>query len=482
MLKFLKSIVRSQFQCGSGAISRRRFLGLLSPLEKPLCKACSEDPATEGPYCVTCARRQMHVPAAKTVRAAIIIIALMSMLAAPAFAVEFQLTAPSSTFMTNGYSVFGTQKLYVPFYQYLTVDMNKLGAGFSVHASGWGRGDITSNGSGGDRGDGQLLYAYLQWQDPSNARRVLRLGRQFLYGGPSSMRSQYVDGAYFKSDIIAGLGVEVMGGSPVVSQITDRSGDYVAQGRLYHVWENRSEIGAGYRIARDDNQRSREDVGFDLWLNPFGKIEVLGYAIYDLIGEQFADANLTTAFFPVRKVKIAADVTHTIPALLLSHTSIFTVFSSSSYDKLSLGGTYFINDRWTADAKLQGFVYSDGSKLLRAGAEGGYRYGDKKQGKVALSAYRLEELQNGVTELRTYTNYRLREKLTCSLDLYGYLFDQQVQERNYSVTGIGNIGYQFIKRLKAVGSMYISRNPLFGHEYRGMVKLVADFGGTPDDA
>lgn len=394
-----------------------------------------------------------------------------------AFAVDYQVGSSSYFFFSRDRNVNSANNFYLPLYEYLNVDVSNLGApSVSIHASGWGRTDFTSRG--GDRGDGELLYGYFQWKDQNSPRRVLRVGRQFIFGGPSSLRTQYVDGLYFKSDLVKGFGVEILGGSPVTSAIGGRGGDIVAQGRGYYVREDKVEVGVGYLHTLDSNQRAREDVGLDFWFKPIQEVEVFGNLIYDTIGEEVADANLTTAAYPIEKLKLTANFGYAVPSNLLPHTSFFSIFSDSNYVNTGLAGTYFVTDRVTLDADAQFFHYSTGGNLVRYGGQGSYQYGADKQGRVALGAHRLDQLEGGVTEFRTFASYVFKNKLSISGDLYGYLFDQANRGRDFSFTGIGSVGYKLIKDLNLTGSVFYSANPFFSNETRGLLKLVYSFGGS----
>ena len=395
-----------------------------------------------------------------------------------ALAGDYEVGSSSYFFFSKDRNAHSANNFYLPLYEYLNVDVSNLGSpSISIHASGWGRADFTSRGAG-DRGDGEFLYGYFQWKDQNSPRRVLRVGRQFIFGGPSSLRSQYVDGLYFKSDLVKGFGVEILGGSPVTSAIGGRGGDVVAQGRAYYVRDDKVEIGVGYLHTLDSNQRAREDFGLDFWFKPIQEVEVFGNLIYDTLGEEVADANLTTVAFPIEKLKLTANFGYAVPSNLLPHTSFFSIFSDSAYVNAGLAGTYFVTDRLTLDADAQFFHYSTGGNLVRYGGQGTYQYGADKQGRVALAAHRLDQLEGGVMEFRTFASYAFKNKLSVSGDLYGYLLDQANRGRDFSFTGIGNVGYEVIKNLNLTGSASYGVNPFFGNDTRGLLKVVYTFGGS----
>ena len=470
MLKILEGAIRNHFLWKGRPLSRRGFFSLLFPFGRKNCPLCREARAVAGPTCATCAKRQLE-PLKKL--SLLILCFLAGLCGKTASAVDTQVNPSSYFFFSRDRNANASNQFYIPFYQYLDADLTDVGAAsISLHASGWGRGDITSRG--GDRGDGDLIYGYAQWQDPSDARRVVRVGRQFMFGGPAGLRTQYVDGLYARTDIVKGFGFEVLGGSPVISTISGRGGDFVAQGRNYMVFDN-AEFGFGYLNIHDSSARSREDVGPDFWLTPFKNAEFYGYFYYDAIGHEFSDANLTSTFTPAAKWKVTADVSHTIPSALLSHTSFFSVFSTSSTQSGGPAVTWFASDRVTLDADARFFHYSDGGNLVRYGGQGSCRYGEG--GNVSLSLHRLDQVEGGVSELRAFTRYPFVNQVTTSLDLYGYLFDEAIRGRDWSFVSVGSVGYELVKDLNLVGSLFYSENPLFSHEFRGLVKAVYSFGG-----
>lgn len=415
----------------------------------------------------------------KKIGIAVCLAAVLSVVVAEARAFEYEVSPSSYFFFSNDRNVNVDNDFYFPLYQYLNVGVTKLGAdSLSLYVSGWGRGDFTSRG--GDRADGELLYGYLQWKDPSSPRRVLRAGRQFSLGGAASLVSHYVDGVYFKSDIAANWGVEIIGGSPVLSAIDGRGGDFVGQGRAYKVWEGKAEVGASYLNERDSGARSREYAGVDFWIHPFKKVDVNGSFFYDIIGKEPASGSLIVAWLPVQKLKVTGDFGYFMPVTLLSRTSIFSVFSSSNYEKTGVSASWFATDRFTLNSRFHFFHYSDGGNVVRLGSDGILNYGKEKRGTASLGVWRLDQLEGGVTEVRAWNKYRLGKKWTLSGDVYAFILDEAILNRSYSFTTIGNVSFEAIKNLVLTGSAFYSNNPYFNSEVKGLFKVDYFFGGKTD--
>lgn len=375
-------------------------------------------------------------------------------------------------------NLLSSNETWVPFYEYLSADVFDLAVhGLSIHFSGWGRGDITSKGDG-RRGDGELIYGYLEWR-PKKFNFDLQAGRQFITSGPASMRGQYADGINIKSDLVWGIGIEVLAGSPVRSETGGRSGDIIAQGRLFRRWGKSAEAGISYVNIRDNGEPGQENLGFDLWLKPVPSVDGSFYAYYDTLSENFADLGIDVNYSPTKVPwRFSAGYNYITPADLLSHASIFFVFSNTALGDASFNATFLASRYVTLDIGGDWYHYSNNTDAGRFGADVTMRYGRLGRNTVGFGLHRLTSLVSGITEARLYNRHKIVRRLSVSGDLYGYLYDRSIRGRTFSFTSVAALNLELPKGFVLTGSGDFSTSPYFNADFKGMLKLTYNFGGS----
>lgn len=394
-------------------------------------------------------------------------------------AVEFNARSQSFAGIIRDGRMLSNNRTWVPFYEYVDASIFDIGVkGLSFHISGWGRGDITARTGGGDRGGGALDYGYVQWKMP-RYNFDLQGGRQFVFSGPAAMRGRYVDGLRIKSDLFWGIGIEALGGSPIRNSTSGRSGDVVAQGRLFCKWGKNAEAGFSYANARDDGEPDQENVGVDFWIKPVNSVEASLYGYYDLISKGFADAGVNVNYSPVAiPWQFAMSYNYIVPSDLLSRTSIFFVFSDTGMNDLGASATYLVSRYMSIDLGGNWYHYSNDTNAGRVNADINWKYGPRGRHRAAFGIYRLNDFGDGITGARLYTRYFIAKKWSVSGDLYEYLYDTAIRGRYFSFTAVGALNYKLPKGFVLTGAADFSANPYFDADVKGMLKLTYNFGGS----
>lgn len=149
----------------------------------------------------------------------------------------------------------------LPIYEYITLDVEQLGSEhLSFHVYGWGRFDAAGSDYYDDLFDGELIYAYLEYADAFQGRR-LRLGRQHVFEGVSN---ESIDGLHLTSDLGNQLSLSVYGGLPVGFEDTaGRGGDSIWGGRLAHHFGALSDVGLSYKTMDNDGVTASSLLGVD---------------------------------------------------------------------------------------------------------------------------------------------------------------------------------------------------------------------------
>lgn len=409
-------------------------------------------------------------------------IALIALaLLVPGLSSAFEFNARSQSFgrVLHDERLMANNKTWVPFYEYLDVGAYDIGVrGLSLHVSGFGRGDITARTGGGNRGDGEFIYGYARWTLPKHGFD-LQAGRQFLLSGPMAMRARYIDGLRIQSDLFWGVGIDALGGSPVRNGTGGRSGDVVAQGRLFRRWGKKAEAGVSYAMARDNGERDQENLGFDLWIKPSASVEASLYAFYDLLSEGFADAGLNVSTSPQSiPWRFAFSYNYVVPSDLLSRSSILFVFSDTALNDFGAFVTYFVSRSVSINLGGNWYHYSNNTDAGRASADLNWRYGRRGRHSAAVGVHRLNDFGTGITGARLYTRYAIAKRWSASGDLYGYFYDRAIRGRSFSITAVAALNCQLPKGFLLTGAADFSANPYFNADLKGLLKLTYRFGGS----
>ncbi|MDF1562723.1 MAG: hypothetical protein P1V51_06750 [Deltaproteobacteria bacterium] len=325
-----------------------------------------------------------------------------------------------------------------PLYQWVEVSGHDLALpGLSAHASLWGMGGLAEHDGDpltGERlaGDVNLLYA--GYRDP-RARYALRLGRQLVLGGAGTGFFGHIDGLWART-ALGGLEAEAYGGRIVTARFSNLSqADWLAGGRV--GWRRWGGLAGGlsYLQARNDSRIARQLVGADLSLAVWKNLDAVGHASFDLMQMGLAEASLTARYQLGRSLALGLRGHQASPSRLIDQSSIFSVFGLGDYVEGGLFCDYRLSDQWVLGAEYSSvfFPAEDGQ-----GIEGspGHRARLHLSGYllrslwVQVAADRLPTEDNGYTGVRLAARWRPEAKLSASLELLGYFYDEPPFERD----------------------------------------------------
>jgi hypothetical protein len=330
-------------------------------------------------------------------------------------------------------------------------------------------------------GDVDLAFA----QGELLGRRVqLRLGRQIVAGGVAG--SLQLDGGSALLRLPLGLGVSGFVGAPVAQRFHGGAsetsfnpylGDLAAGGRVYWTVPRWGELGASAVEIRDGGDPSRRQVGGDLRLTPARPVTVFANGSYDLHEKRWAEANALAQCELAPRLVASADVRHVEPDLLLSRTSILSVFAVDRRNELggslqygpgkalTLGGDYHF---------LKKLGYGDGHRATAhavwqprasttVGADVGYQSIFTKAGDAFLN--------NGYLALRAFGSQAVR-RFTGTLDLQEYAFRRQINGEKSSFVAVASLGYALGGGWAALVSGDAGETPYYARRFGVMAKLA----------
>ncbi len=185
-------------------------------------------------------------------------------------------------------------RIIIPAYEYLQLDFGAIDtAGFSCHLYGWGRTDLSSSEYYTEKVDGELLYGYIEYVDPSEILNVT-LGRQQISDG---MSSDTVDGIRAGSSLPLDFYISLYGGLPASpGPENDRDGDSIVGGRFSHRMGSFYDIGISYKRLANNDIKEDERLGMDFFIGLPGNILFTGLSNLDLDSEQWAEHSYDLRF------------------------------------------------------------------------------------------------------------------------------------------------------------------------------------------
>ena len=90
-----------------------------------------------------------------------------------------------------------------------------------------------------------------------------------------------------------------------------RSGDSVYGGRIAHSVAGIYSIGASYLKEKNDSKDFRKEEGFDVWLRPLSKIELMGTSTYNAESKNWMQHQYHAALGPFAWLRLNADASKT---------------------------------------------------------------------------------------------------------------------------------------------------------------------------
>jgi hypothetical protein len=375
----------------------------------------------------------------------------------------------------------GNDQQYAPLYEYLSADARGLGGtAFSFHFYGWGRLDLRDD-TGSDSTSGELGSAYLQYLHPTG-NGEMRLGRFFFTEGAAS---EIMDGVFLKARTPVGLGVSVFGGIPVEATITSTDkGDSIYGGRVFFAKPGFAELGVSYLFEKGPFQgEDRKEIGGDLWIRPFGPVEVVGRATYNDATGSLAYQRYLLRLTPVARVDLSAGYeaykykdyfqTALNPAFLFpavdNNDEVRTLFAVLDWEAVKnvtviLGAKSIKHDTAAVGDATRGEVglkYSYNSRRDAAG--------------LSVAVVSADRDENEYQEYRGYVTHSIA-KWRFALDALTQRYQQAIFGVKNAYQVVGSAGYQVLEILQLSGDLRYTKSPRFDEDYAGLIRASLSFG------
>ena len=375
-----------------------------------------------------------------------------------------------------------------PATQFLGLDVDNLADGkLSLHAYGWGRGDIRDKSFNDDRYAGSLTYGYLQYR--FNKSSDARLGRFFVHEG---IVNEQVDGLSVRTELPLGFGLSAFGGANVhtkklLNENSDGKGEAIAGGRLNYRYKGMLELGAsGVYESKAPTLQNYENgkrrlIGGDVWFSPFKMVEAMGHSSFNTETKAVAEHTYLLNIKPTRHLVLTGEFNeHREKSFFYNWTMFSGAALNPSEQSRSIGGSasyeitkavevaadykhYTRNignaDRYGADVKLS-FL----NNSVRSGL--GYHY--LRAGKEFAI---LGTPSASYHELRAYIMHDSKSYFA-AIDVLDYLFKEKIYNEKHAWEAMASLGYHITPELAFSGDVSYGRNTEFTQETKGLVRLT----------
>jgi hypothetical protein len=375
----------------------------------------------------------------------------------------------------------GEKQQFAPLYEYLSADAGKLGGtAFSFHFYGWGRADLGDE-TGSGRTTGELGSAYLQYLHPTG-NGEMRLGRFFLTEGAAM---EIMDGIFLKARTPVGLGVSVFGGVPVEATITStEEGDSIYGGRLFFAKPGFTELGVSYLIEKGKFQgEDRKEIGGDLWLRPFGPVELVGRVTYNDATGALAYQRYLLRLTPIARVDLSVGY-EAYKYEDYFQTALNPAFLFPSIDNNDKVRTAFAVLDWEAAKNV---TVTLGAKSIKHDKEAigdatrgelglKYSYNNRKDAAgLSAAVVSADRDENEYQEVRGYVTHS-PAKWRFALDALTQRYKQAISGVKNAYHVVGSAGYQVLEILQLSGDLTYTKSPRFDEDYAGLIRASLLFG------
>lgn len=385
----------------------------------------------------------------------------------------------------------------VPATQFLGLDVDKLADGkLSLHAYGWGRGDIMDKSFNNDRYAGSLTYGYLQYR--FNNASDARLGRFFVHEG---IVNEQVDGLSVRTELPLGFGLAAFGGANVhtkklLNENTDGKGEAIYGGRLNYRYKGMLELGVSglyetkaptltdpshIALLNGGELGNHRLVGGDVWFSPFQMVEAMGHTSYNTETKGVAEHTYLLNIKPTHHLILTGEYNeHRERNFFFSSAMFSSLLTNLNEKSRSIGGSASYEfskafelaadykhykrdigkaDRYGADAK-----FSFLNNTVRSGL--GYHY--LHAGKEFAIAGTPSATYH---ELRAYIMHDTKSYFA-AVDVLDYIFKERVYNEKSAWEAMASLGYHITPDLAVSGDFSYGRNPQFNQEIKGLARLT----------
>ena len=258
----------------------------------------------------------------------------------------------------------------------------------------------------------------------------------------------------------------------------ERHSHWLAGGRL------------GYQMARVSGSVSFHDeqmegavdhrnLGLDVGVQPLDQASFGASGLLELDSGRFGQARLWADATPHPLIDVSAEFLHAEPALLLSRQSIFSVFTTDTYEEF--GGTLSAKVLTWLRLDAQGYVeaYAHGDPGTRGELAARVAFGRVNPTLFRVAVSRVTAPQNGYRGVRASFSRKLTPRLSGTLEAYGYFYDQAIAGYTSSSVYAGTASYRVLDPVDVLWSVSLAQSPYAALDAQTMLRVAVHFEAPP---
>jgi hypothetical protein len=261
--------------------------------------------------------------------------------------------------------------------------------------------------------------------------------------------------------------------NPAALPPSGRSG-YALAGALFG-WSNAS---GGARVSfheqHDGGELAHRSLGADAELRPAERLAFFADGILELDARRLSEARGWIDAAPLPPLDVSLEYRHTEPSLLLSRTSVLSVFSTSAYDETGVFAKLAASRRVTVDASGFAQIYDGSHPGGRGDAAVTFVVDGEHRSLVRLSYARLVAPDNGYHSARASFTERVLPPLTFTLESYLYWYDRAVRGYRSSSVFAGTLGFRPRGRFGALFASSLAESPYARLDAQASLQLTCD--------
>lgn len=366
---------------------------------------------------------------------------------------------------------------HAPFYEYVELNLRNLKERkLSFYAGGWFRYDLKTL-SNSQREMDELSYAYLRYAPFEDRSLIFHIGRHHVTEG---ITAGLVDGVSMRWENSRLTGFSLFGGVPTETEFDGRKADLVYGGRVFQRIERKAEFGLSFLREDNDGSRFREELGFDLWLLPLQKVEVIGRSSYSTVTDGWMEQSYTVRIFPSEKFTFSGIFTHSDFRHAFSSSTLSAFlpeFLGQSEEMTKAGGSveYRISKDIAVGGDYLGYEYrKSGDAKYYGGNIAATTHGVSLGASIHRMAGDTERLR--YTELRLYGR-KIFGDTRLSVDSILLHYDAPFSGLSNAYSVNGTLEYKVTNAMVTGLSIEYLKSPDFTRDTRFLFKLAYDLRG-----
>ncbi len=252
-----------------------------------------------------------------------------------------------------------------------------------------------------------------------------------------------------------------------------RSGEWLAGGRLGYAHDSLLAVGVGVHEQRTDSELERRNAALDLRLSPLEMLDVYGRVIADLDTPGLADAKAAADLYPIEPLHLALEYRRVTPNLLLSKQSVFSVFSTETFDELGGEIGYEVSERIEVGAGQWVEWLGLGDLATRTQLHARVSP-ESERVSVQLVYTRVSEPENGYHSTRLSARWQVAHPVALVAEHYAYFYDEEINGFGMSSVEALNAEYAGTLPLRFLLGGTLAQTPYAANDAQVLLRVAYD--------